>query len=134
MRILLDECVPRPLRRELPDHEVRTVVEMGWAGKRNGELLRLLAAEHFAVFLTTDQNLQYQQNLHGLQVAVVVLIAPTNRLDDLVPLMPTVHTVLRTIQPRAFVEWMPDGPPESTSRPLACRRSRAMGPRRELYP
>ena len=80
------------------------MVEMGWAGKRNGELLRLLTAEHFAVFLTTDQNLQYQQNFRGLQVAVVVLIAPTNRLDDLVPLMPTVRTVLGTIQPGAFVE------------------------------
>ena len=104
MRILLDECVPRPLRRELPDHEVRTVVEMGWAGIRNGALLRLLTAEHFTVFLTTDQNLQYQQNFRGLQVAVVVLIAPINRLDDLIPLMPTVRTVLRTIQPGAFVE------------------------------
>lgn len=104
MRILLDECVPRPLRRELPDHEVRTVVEMGWAGKRNGELLRLLTAEQFAVFLTTDQNLQYQQNFRGLRVAVVVLVAPTNRLADLVPLIPTVCTVLRTIQPGAFIE------------------------------
>ena len=104
MRILLDECVSRPLRRELPDHEARSVVEMGWAGKRNSELLRLLTAEHFAVFLTTDQNLRYQQNLRGLQVAVVVLIAPTNRLDDLIPLIPTVRTVLGTIQPGAFVE------------------------------
>lgn len=104
MRILLDECVPRPLRRELPDHEVRTVVEMGWAGKRNGELLRLLTAEQFAVFLTTDQNLRYQQNFRGLRVAVVVLVAPTNRLADLVPLIPTVRTVLRTIQPGAFIE------------------------------
>ena len=51
MRILLDECVPRPLRRELSGYEVRTVVEMGWAGKRNGELLRLLTTEHFAAFL-----------------------------------------------------------------------------------
>ena len=80
------------------------MVEMGWAGKRHGALLRLLTAEHFAVFLTTDQHLQYQQNFRGLQVAVVVLIAPTNRLDDLVPLMPTVRTVLGTIQPGAFVE------------------------------
>lgn len=104
MRILLDECVPRPLRRELSRHEVRTVVEMGWAGKRNGELLRLLTAEHFAVFLTTDQSLRYQQNLRGLQVAVVVLVAPTNRLDDLVPLMPTVRAVLETIQAGAVVE------------------------------
>jgi hypothetical protein len=104
MRILLDECVPRPLRRELPGHEVRTVVEMEGVGKRNGELLRLLTAEHFAVFLTTDQNLRYQQNLRGLQVAVVVLVAPTNRLDDLIPLMPTVRTVLETIQAGAVVE------------------------------
>jgi hypothetical protein len=104
MRILLDECVPRPLRRELSGHEVRTVVEMGWAGKQNGELLRLLTAEHFAVFLTTDQKLRYQQNLRWLQVAVVVLVAPTNRLDDLVPLRPTVRTVLGTIQQGAVVE------------------------------
>jgi hypothetical protein len=80
------------------------MVEMGWAGKRNGELLRLLTAERFVVFLTTDQNLRYQQNFRGLQVAVVVLIAPTNRLDDLVPLMPTVRTVLGAIQPGAIIE------------------------------
>jgi hypothetical protein len=104
MRILLDECVPRPLRRELPDHEVRTVVEMGWAGKRNGELVQLLTAEHFAVFLTTDQNLQYQQNFRGLQMAVVVLVAPTNRLPDLLPLMPTVRTMLGTLEPGTVVE------------------------------
>jgi hypothetical protein len=104
MRILLDESVPRPLRRELVDHEVSTVVEVGWAGNRNGELLRLLAAEHFEVFLTTDQNLRYQQNFSGFRVAVIVLVAPTNRLHDLVPLMPTVRTVIETIQPGAFVE------------------------------
>ena len=104
MRILLDECVPRPLRRELADHEVCTVVEMGWAGKRNGELMQLLRTETFAVFLTTDQNLRYQQNLRGLPMAVVVLVALTNRLDDLVPLMPQVRPVLATIQPGTVVE------------------------------
>ncbi len=77
---------------------------MGWAGKQNGELLRLLVAENFAVFLTTDQNLRYQQNLRGLRVAIVVLVAPTNRMHDLVPLMPIVRTVLETIQPGALVE------------------------------
>jgi len=104
MRILLDECVPRPLRRALADHDVHTVVEMGWAGKRNGELIQLLQTETFAVFLTTDQNLRYQQNLRELSMAVVVLVAPTNRLDDLVPLMPQVRTVLAAIQPGAVVE------------------------------
>ena len=62
MRILLDECVPRPLRRELPGHDVRTVPEMGWSGKKNGELLPLITSHNFAVLLTTDQNLRYQQN------------------------------------------------------------------------
>jgi hypothetical protein len=104
MHVLLDECVPRPLRRDLPDHEVRTVVEMGWSGKQNGESLQLMATEHFAVLLTADQNIRYQQNVQTLSVAVIVLVAPTNRLHDLEPLMPTVRTVLETIQPGAFIE------------------------------
>jgi PIN like domain len=87
MRILLDECVPRPLRHELPGHDVRTVPEMGWAGKKNGELLQLMAQQAFEVFLTVDQNLRFQQNLSGAGVGIIVLVAPTNRLADLVPLM-----------------------------------------------
>jgi hypothetical protein len=77
---------------------------MGWAGKRNGELMQLLHPETFAVFLTTGQNLRYQQNLREISMAVVILVAPTNRLDDLVPLMPQVRTVLAAIQPGAVVE------------------------------
>ncbi len=77
---------------------------MGWAGKRNGELLPLIASEGFEVFLTVDQNLRYQQQLSRLGVAVVVLVAPTNRLLDLVPLMPNVRRVLEHIQPGDVVE------------------------------
>jgi len=58
MRILLDECVPKPLKRELSEYEIRTVVEMGWAGKKNGELLQLMTQAGFAILLTTDQNLR----------------------------------------------------------------------------
>jgi hypothetical protein len=54
MRILLDECVPRPLKRELKDYEVRTVVDMGWSGKKNGELLQLMKQQSFTILLTTD--------------------------------------------------------------------------------
>lgn len=54
MGVLLDECVPRPLRRELRGHEVRTVPEMGWAGKKNGALLALIKGAGFEVFVTTD--------------------------------------------------------------------------------
>ncbi len=104
MRILLDECVPRPLKRELADYEIRTVVEMGWSGKKNGELLRLMNQEGFTILLTTDQNLRYQQNLEQVGVAVVVLVARSNRLSDLVPLVPGVRSVLSTITPGEVIE------------------------------
>ena len=62
---------------------------MGWASKRNGELLRL-AEQKFDVFLTVDQKLQYQQNLSAFNIAVIVLVAPSNTLADPRPLMPDV--------------------------------------------
>jgi PIN like domain len=104
MRILLDECAPRPLKRELADYEIRTVVEMGWSGKKNGELLRLMSQEGFTILLTTDQNLRYQQNLQQAGVAVVVLVARSNRLPDLVHLIPDVRNVLNTITPGEVIE------------------------------
>jgi len=75
MRILLDESLPRRLRRSFAGHEVVTVVEAGWSGVENGELLRL-AATRFDVFVTADQNLQFQQNLSALPLTVAVLVAP----------------------------------------------------------
>jgi hypothetical protein len=78
MRILLDECAPRPLKRELADYDIRTVVEMGWSGKKNGEWLLLMSQEGFTILLTTDQNLRYQQNLQQAGVAVVVIVASSN--------------------------------------------------------
>ncbi len=98
MRVLLDECLPRKLRNRLPGHEVATVPEMGWAGTKNGALLRL-AESHFDVFVTADQNIEYQQNLHSAVIAVIVLIAPNNRLETLVPLMPDVMVELSRVQP-----------------------------------
>ena len=59
MRILLDECAPRPLKREFADYEIHTVVEMGWSGQKNGELLQLMSQSGFTILLTTDQNLRY---------------------------------------------------------------------------
>ncbi|HLP88655.1 MAG TPA: DUF5615 family PIN-like protein [Nostocaceae cyanobacterium] len=104
MRILLDECVPRPLKRELQDYEVRTVVEMGWSGKKNGELLQLMKQENFTILLTTDQNLRYQQNLEQAGVAIVVLVASKNRLPDLIPLIPQAQKVLSEILPGEVIE------------------------------
>lgn len=104
MRILLDECVPRPFRRELAGHDVRTIREMGWAGKKNGELLVLMAGAGFEVLLTVDQNLRYQQNLATAGVAVVVMVAPSNRLADLLPLVPSVEGALGSIRAGDAVE------------------------------
>jgi len=96
--------VPRPLKRELTDYEVRTVAEMGWSGKKNGELLQLMLEESFPILLTTDRNLRYQQNLQKAGVAVVVIVAPSNRLPNLVPLIPDVRNVLGIISPGEAIE------------------------------
>ncbi len=76
----------------------------GWAGKKNGELIQLLVADGFEVFLTVDQNLQYQQNLRAANVGVIVLVATTNKLTDLRPLVPSTLSALTTIQPGQLVE------------------------------
>lgn len=104
MRILLDECAPRPLKCELADYEICTVVEMGWSGKKNGELLQLMRQAGFTILLTTDQNLRYQQNLQQAEVAVVVLVASSNQLSDLLPLIPDARGVLDTITSGEVIE------------------------------
>ena len=102
MRVLLDECLPRKLKRDLAGHDTRTVPEMGWASKENGDLLGL-AAGHFDVFLTVDRNLSYQQDMRRFNISVVVLVARGNRLADLRPLMPQVLKVLAEIRPRQLL-------------------------------
>jgi len=101
--VLLDECVPRRLRRELPGHDVHTVIEMGWSGIKNGPLLRR-AAQEFDVFLTVDQGVEYQQNPLGLDLAIVVMVAATNDIDDLRPLMPRVRETLSSASPGTIVK------------------------------
>lgn len=101
MRLLLDESVPRRFRHSLPNHEVRTVVEMGWAGVKNGKLL-VLAADEFDAFLTVDKNLPYQQNLITLPVAVVVLDTVSNELPKLLLLVPALERVLSSLKPRTY--------------------------------
>jgi hypothetical protein len=99
VRVLLDECLPRRLQQGLPGHEVRTVQELGWAGTKNGALLRRAAAEGFEVFLTVDRNVEYQQHLPGVSLAVVALRARSNDVADLEPLMPAVLAALPTLEP-----------------------------------
>ncbi len=101
MRLLLDESVPSRFRRSLPNHEVRTVVEMGWSGIKNGKLLAL-ATDEFDAFITVDKNLPYQQNLTSLPVAVIVLDAVSNELLALLPLVPALERALSSLKPRAY--------------------------------
>lgn len=99
MRLLLDECIPRRLKNSFPSHDCRSVVEEGWAGKKNGELLRLAEDSGFQVFITLDHGFEYQQNLNSRVIAVLLIRTKFNRLPDLLRHIPEVLQVLSTIQP-----------------------------------
>jgi Domain of unknown function (DUF5615) len=99
VRVLLDEQLPRQLARELTGHHVRTVQQEGWSGIKNGELLRRAGQEGYDALLTADQNLEFQQNLARSAVGVIVLAAPSNALEDLLPLVPRVLAALLICQP-----------------------------------
>jgi hypothetical protein len=102
VRVLLDESLPRPFAALLSGHEVRTVAAVGWSGTESGELLRL-AADSFDVLLPADRNLEHQQNLTTLPISVVVLVATTNQLESLAPLVPELLELLKVLPPRRLV-------------------------------
>ena len=104
MRILIDECAPKQLGRARSGHRWRTVPQMGWSGQKNGALLALMAAAGFEVLLTVDRGIRHYQNLQAAGVAVLVLIAPSNDLADLLPLVPDALVALATIQPGDVIE------------------------------
>ena|ERR1017187_7626539 len=99
MRILLDECIPRKLKDTLADHECQTVPEAGLAGKKNGDLLSLAERAGFDLFFTMDKGVQYQQNLVGRRIAVLIVRAKSNRLVDLLPHLAECRSIMSSIQP-----------------------------------
>ncbi len=101
MRILLDESLPHDLAGLILDHHVSTVRNEGWTSVKNGKLLAL-ASTRFDAFITADRNLEFQQNLSKLPIAVVVLIARKNRMQDLEPLLPELAVVLNHLLPRTL--------------------------------
>jgi predicted nuclease of predicted toxin-antitoxin system len=101
-RVLFDEDLPRQLRRDLPEFEIRTVQEEGWSSVHNGELLRL-ASTTFAVLLTADQRLQYQQNLARFTIGVVVIAVRDTRLPHLRTLLPELRDAIATVDPGSLV-------------------------------
>jgi len=98
MRVLLDECLPRRLKIDLAEHEVRTAQEEGWAGLKNGALLQA-AAGRFDVLLTVDRNIEFQQNLQGLSIGVLAMVVPSDRLIGIRPLMAQVRRSLSKVRP-----------------------------------
>ena len=99
MRILLDECVPRRLKRSFRGHQlVLTVPDAGLAGLKNGNLLRRIVGK-FDVFITTDTNIQFQQNLQAWEIGFVLLRAFTNDIVDIEPLVPKLLARVGEIAP-----------------------------------
>jgi hypothetical protein len=98
MKLLLDECLPRKLKDHLPGHECHTVPEAGWAGKKNGELLSLAEKSGFDVFLTLDQGMEYEQNLKGRAITLVLVSAKSSRLSDLLPRIPDILAAIRAVR------------------------------------
>jgi predicted nuclease of predicted toxin-antitoxin system len=99
MKILLDECVPWPMHKFLAGHECSTVQQLGRRGIKNGDLLRL-AEKEFDLFITSDQNIRYQQNLAGWQIAILEL--STNDLRRIQAAQALIQSAIGTIQPREF--------------------------------
>ena len=102
MRVLLDENVPRKLKRSFSsNYDVTTVQEHGWSGVLNGELLRRADAG-FDAFVTLDRGIEYQQDLTGLSIRIVIVRAFSNKLDDLSPLVPSIQTAIERLAPGAL--------------------------------
>lgn len=101
MKILLDESVPRLVKRRLPELDISTVQKMGWSGTKNGDLLDLADAE-FEVFVTSDKNLRYQQNLSRWSLGVIVL--PSNRVPIGAQVLPRIREAIMSIQPGETTE------------------------------
>jgi hypothetical protein len=99
MKILLDECVPWPMHKFLAGHECSTAQQHGWGGIKNGDLLRL-AEKEFNLFITSDQNIRYQQNLAGRQIAILEL--STNDYRRIKAAAALIQSTVATIQPREF--------------------------------
>jgi predicted nuclease of predicted toxin-antitoxin system len=98
VRILLDACVPKRLAKELSAHEVRTAPEMGWGNLDDGPLLDAMSGR-FDALITVDGSLANQQRLDNRPFAVVILRAKTNRLADLLPLVPTLLRAIENLRP-----------------------------------
>lgn len=107
MRVLLDECIDERLRHHFIEHECQTANFAKLPGLKNGKLLDAAQSLQFDVLLTVDQNIPDQQNLSNRRIAIVILCAPTNRLQHLSALVPQVLEYLQAIVPGAVIRIRP---------------------------
>ena len=101
MRILLDESVPGRLAALLTGHSAVSVQSRGWASMKNGKLLAL-AAGKFDVLLTADKGMEYQQNLAALPMSILIVLARSNRMEDLAAAVPAILSALADLPPRTL--------------------------------
>lgn len=94
MRLLLDENLPKKLKLEFADHEIYTVSDKKWNGKKNGELLKLMLEEEFDVLFTFDKNMQHQQNFEKYPITVLMMNAQDNAYITLKELVPQIREIL----------------------------------------
>jgi hypothetical protein len=99
MRLLIDECIDERLRHSFPGHDCQTARYAKLSGFKNGELLSAAEAAGFEVLVTVDQSIPDQQNLSDRKIALMILSAPTNRLRDLLLLIPAALEALDAIRP-----------------------------------
>ncbi len=104
MKILLDECVTKRLKRNLEEFEVFTVRELGISGIKNGELMTFCVENDFDILLTIDKNLMFQQNLNKYPVAIVVFNSHTSKVEELVTFLPSFKAQITDLQKhRAYI-------------------------------
>lgn len=103
MRILIDECIDERLRNSLTGHDCQTARYAGLAGLNNGDLLKAAEVAKFDVFLTVDQGIEYQQNLAGRKIAIIIFRTKSNRLRNLLQLVPACLARMESIQPGQIV-------------------------------
>lgn len=98
MKVLLDECVTKKLKKHLDGFEVATVREMNLSGIKNGSLLAFCVEQGFEVLLTIDKNMMFQQNMNKYEITIVVLNSKTSKIEELVEFIPSFKREINQLQ------------------------------------
>ena len=98
MKILLDECVTKHLKKYLTEFDVCTVSEMGWSGIKNGKLMQFCTENGFDILLTIDKNLMFQQNIEKYALTIVAINCPTSKLEALLNYLPNLKQQIQNFE------------------------------------